>query len=82
MESRASFLEHGEHRIRFAFTPRHSSWMNQIEIWFGTLSKQLLSKRSYVSTKALDASMRRYIRQYNVTAKPFKWTYTGQPLAA
>ena len=82
MESRAEFLESPEHRIRFAFTPRHSSWMNQIEIWFGTLSRQLLSERSYVSTKALDASIRKYIRQYNVTAMPYKWTYTGMPLAA
>lgn len=82
MKSRADFLECEDHRIRFLFTPRHTSWVNQVEIWFGTLSHQLLNRRSYGSTKALDASLRKYIRQYNVTAKPYKWTYTGIPLAA
>lgn len=82
METRGEFLQTAGHRIRFVYTPRHCSWVNQVEIWFGTLTKQLLNHCSYVSTRSLDASIRRYIQQYNVTAKPYAWTYTGVPLSA
>jgi len=81
MESRAAFLHDPTHRIRFVFTPKHSSWMNQIEIWFGIINRKLLKRKSYLSVEMLKESIRRFIAQYNLTAHPFKWTYAGIPLA-
>ena len=81
MESRAEFLHQEDHRIRFVYTPKHCSWMNQIEIWFGIINRRLLKRKSYNSIEELEASILRFIEQYNLTAKPFKWTYKGVPLA-
>ena len=81
MESRADFLHDPSHRIRFVYTPKHSSWMNQIEIWFGIINRKLLKRKSYISIEELESSIRRFIEQYNLTAHPFKWTYAGIPLA-
>jgi hypothetical protein len=80
MESRMEFLHDESHRIRFVYTPKHSSWLNQIEIWFGIISRALLKRKSYIGVAALEESIRRFILQYNLTAHPFKWTYTGIPL--
>lgn len=80
MESRADFLHDPSHRIRFVFTPKHSSWMNQIEIWFGIINPKLLKRKSYLSIEELEGGIRRFIEQYNLTAQPFKWTYAGIPL--
>ncbi len=80
MESRADFLHDPSHRIRFVYTPKHSSWMNQIEIWFGIINRKLLKRKSYTSIEELESSIRRFIEQYNLTAHPFKWTYAGIPL--
>lgn len=46
-ESRAEFLHHKDHRIRIVYTPKHCSWMNQIEIWFGIINRRLLKRKSY-----------------------------------
>ena len=80
MESRAEFLHDPSHRIRFVYTPKHSSWMNQIEIWFGIINRKLLKRKSYLSTEELEASILRFIEQYTLTAHPFKWTYAGVSL--
>lgn len=80
MDSRAEFLHNPEHRIRFVYTPKHCSWMNQIEIWFGIINRKLLKRKSYLSIDELKNSIRRFIVQYNLTAHPFKWTYAGIPL--
>ncbi len=80
MESRAEFLHDTSHRIRFVYTPKHSSWMNQIEIWFGIINRLLLKRKSYLSVENLEASILRFVDQYNLTAHPFKWTYSGIPL--
>ena len=82
MKSREQFLSNTAHRIRFLYTPKHCSWLNQIEIWFSILFKRLLKRKSYSSVDALNSSITRFIEQYNVTAKAFKWTYKGTPLAA
>ncbi len=79
--SRTEFLHDKSHRIRFVYTPKHCSWMNQIEIWFGIINRRLLKRKSYQSVKQLEESILRFIEQYNVTAHPFKWTYKGIPLA-
>lgn len=82
LESRAEFLHQEEHRIRIVYTPKHCSWMNQISIWFGILNRRLLKRKSYRSVEELETSILRFIEQYNLMAKPFKWTYKGVPLAA
>lgn len=79
-ESRAEFLHREDHRIRIVYTPKHCSWMNQIEIWFGIINRRLLKRKSYRSVEELKESILRFIEQYNITAKPFKWTYKGLPL--
>ena len=80
LESRAEFLHSEGHRIRFVYTPRHCSWLNQIEIWFSIINRRLLRRKSYISIQELKESILRFIEQYNLTAKPFKWTYQGVPL--
>ncbi len=80
--SYTDFLYDKNHRIHFVYTPKHCSWMNQIEIWFGIINCRLLKRKSYQSVQQLEESILRFIKQYNVTANPFKWTYKGVPLAA
>lgn len=82
MKTRAAFLEDDTHRIRILYTPRHSSWLNQIEMWFGILSRMLLGKRSsFKSVDELKKKINDYIVYYNEKlAKPFKWTYSGKIL--
>lgn len=77
MKSREEFLMNTEHRIRFVYTPKHSSWVNQIEIWFGIINRKLLKKSSYISVEEMVQSILKFIEQYNLTAKAFKWNYAG-----
>jgi len=58
METWADFLHDPSHRIRFVYTPKHSSWMNQIEIWFGIINRKLLKRKSYLSIEELEESIR------------------------
>ncbi len=81
MTSREEFLRDQSHRIRFVFTPKHTSWLNQIEIWFSILVKKLLKRSSFKSVEELRERIKDFIEYFNRTmAKPFKWTYTGRPL--
>ena len=81
--SRKKFLEGSAHRIRFVYTPRHCSWLNQIEIWFGILVRRLLKRSSFSSLEELTERIVAFINYFNaVLAKPLKWTYTGRPLQA
>jgi len=82
-KTRAEFLSDESHRIRFVYTPKHASWLNQIEIWFSILVRRLLNRGSFKSVAALRERILEFISYFNSTmAKPFKWTYKGRPLVA
>lgn len=82
MESRARFLRDPDHRIRVVYTPKHCSWLNQIECWFSILSRRLLNIRSsFSSVEMLEQKIKQFIRYYNGhLAKPFRWTKEAKTL--
>jgi transposase len=79
--SRSAFLSESAHRVRFVYTPKHCSWLNQIETWFSILSRRALKRASFVSTEELGKALLSFIDYFNrLLAKPFRWTYKGRPL--
>ncbi len=80
MVSRKMFLSDPAHRIQFVYTPTHTSWLNQIELWFSILVRRVIKRANFTSVDHLHARILAFITYFNQTAKPFKWTFTGRPL--
>src|SRR5205823_5201015 len=79
--SRQAFLSESSHRIRFVYLPKHSSWLNQIEVIFGVIMRKVIRRGSFTSVEDLRTKLLNFIAYFNrVFAKPFRWTYTGRPL--
>lgn len=78
--SRATFLSDPGHRIRFVYTPKHTSWLNQVETWFSILVRKLLRRSSFISIEDLKERILAFIRYFNLTmAKPIRWLYSVKP---
>jgi transposase len=79
--SRKAFLTDESHRIRFVYVPKHTSWLNQIEIWFSILVRRVIKRGNFTSVKDLREKILAFIDYFNRTlAKPFRWTFTGRAL--
>lgn len=63
-------------KVRFHFTPTYSSWLNQVEVWFAKIQRDVIARGVFTSVADLARKLRKYIRAYGKTAKPFRWTYT------
>jgi len=81
MQTRQEFLSDRSHRIRFVYTPKHSSWMNQVEIVFGILMRKVIRRGNFTSVDDLRHKILACIDYFNqVFARAFNGTYTGRPL--
>jgi transposase len=80
-KSRQEFLSDLSHRIRFVYLPKHTSWLNQIEVIFGVVMRKVVRRGNFTSVADLRSKLLAFLTYFNdVFAKPFQWTYTGRPL--
>ena len=81
--TRQAFLSDRRHRIRFVYLPKHTSWLNQIEIVFGIVGRRVVRRGNFTSLAVVKERLLQFIEYFNRTfAKPFRWTYTGRPVTA
>lgn len=79
MKSRMGFLENKTHRIRFLFTPKHCSWMNQVENWFALLQRKVIARGEFGSVIKLEGKITNFINYYNECMfKPMNWISEGE----
>ena len=67
------FLAEHPH-VQFHFTPTYSSWLNQVELWFAKIQRDVITRGVFTSVADLGNKLRKYIRAYSKSAKPFRWT--------
>lgn len=71
----ATFLQ-AHPQVQLHFTPTYSSWLNQVEIWFARIEREVIARGVFTSVQDLSRKLMRYIRAYSKSARPFRWKYT------
>lgn len=80
-QQRQEWLKNTDKRIIIHFTPKHGSWLNMIEIWFGIMGQKCLKHNSFTSVEELSVFLHEFIQTWNrYFAHPFNWTYDGKDL--
>jgi transposase len=78
---RRAFLSDPSHQQVFHCTPKHGSWLNQVELWFSVLARRFLKRGDCCSAQDFETRLCDYFETYNThAAHPYRWTYAGQPL--
>ena len=80
---RHAFLTDPDHTHIFHFTPKHGSWLNQVELWFSTLARRFLKRGDFASAAEFVTRITAYLDDHNACrAHPYRWTYSGQPFSS